>query len=129
VILPFWWIAKHPPSKPYGPLDIICFPCRKCTKDQADEFSVEYDNEVMHHPEILVVGSISTTELDSNLLDLVLDKFKQWMHLLSKEPAKRVPVPTHCSYAIDLNIGKTLPWGPYYALSEKELEDLREWLK
>jgi hypothetical protein len=41
VILPFWWIAKHPPSKLYGPPENICFPCKNCTKEKPDEFRVE----------------------------------------------------------------------------------------
>jgi hypothetical protein len=45
-------------------------------KKQADEFSIQYDNEVMHHHQALVVGSISTTEFDRNPLDSELDKFK-----------------------------------------------------
>jgi hypothetical protein len=84
VILPFWWIAKHPPSKPYGPPEHIRFPCKNCTKENEDEFSVEYDNKVMHHPEAPVVGSISTTELDCNPLDSVPDKYKKWTHKMSK---------------------------------------------
>jgi hypothetical protein len=88
VILPFWWIAKPPPSKPYGPPENIHFPCKNYTKETADEFNVEYDNEVMHHPEVLEVGSISTTEIDSNALNSVPDKVKKWAHIMSKEAAK-----------------------------------------
>jgi hypothetical protein len=129
VILPFWWIAKHPPSKPYGPPENIRFPCKNCTKEKADEFSVEYDNKVMHHSEALVVGSISTTELDCNPLNSVPDKFKKWTHIMSKEAAKRLPEHTPYDHAIDLKTRETPPWGPWYAFSEKELEVLREWLK
>jgi hypothetical protein len=77
VILTFWCIAKHPPTKPYGPPETIRFRWKNCTKEKVDEFSVEYNNEVMHHPGALVVGSISTTELDGKPLDSVPDKFKK----------------------------------------------------
>jgi hypothetical protein len=47
---------------------------------------------------------------------------------MSKEAAKRLPGQKPCDHAMDLKQGKNLPWGPLYALSEKELEVLREWL-
>jgi hypothetical protein len=97
--------------------------------EKADEFSVEYDNEVMPHPEALVVASISTTELDSNPLDSVPDKFKKWTHIMFKEAAKRLPEHIPYDHAIELKTGETPLWGPCYALSEKELKVLREWLK
>jgi hypothetical protein len=43
VILLFWWLAKHPPSELYGPPENIGFPCKNCSKDTADDLSVEYD--------------------------------------------------------------------------------------
>jgi hypothetical protein len=83
----------------------------------------------MHHPEALVVGSISNTELDCNPLDSVPDKFKKWTHIMSKEAAKRLPDRTPYDPDKDLTTGETPPCGPCYALSEKELEVLREWFK
>jgi hypothetical protein len=50
VILPFRWIAKHPPSRQYEPPKHIHFLCKNCRKAKADEFSIEYDNKVMHNP-------------------------------------------------------------------------------
>jgi hypothetical protein len=38
---------------------------------------VEYDNEIVHHPEALVVGSIETKESPTNPLDSVPEKFKK----------------------------------------------------
>jgi hypothetical protein len=49
VILPLLWIAQHPPCMLYRPPENVHFPCKNCTKEKAEEFSVEYDNEVMHH--------------------------------------------------------------------------------
>jgi hypothetical protein len=83
----------------------------------------------MHHPEPLVVGSISTTDLDYNPLDSVPDKFKKWTHIVSKEAAQRLQEHTPYEYAIESKIGETPPWGPCDALSEKVLEVLRESLK
>jgi hypothetical protein len=86
---------------------------------KANEFSIKYDNKGMHNPEVLVVESISTTELDRNLLDSVLDKFKKWTHIMSKEAAKYLPEHTPYDHTIDRKIGETRPWGPCVALSEK----------
>jgi hypothetical protein len=63
----------------------------------------------MHHPQSLVVASISTTDLDCNPLDSVPDKFKKWTHIMSKEPAKRLPEHTPYNHAIDLTTGETPP--------------------
>jgi hypothetical protein len=55
--------------------------------------------------------------------------FKTSTHIISNEAAKRGPEHTPYNYTIDPNIGKTPPWVPYYVLSDKELEVLREWIK
>jgi hypothetical protein len=48
---------------------------------------------------------------------------------MSKGAAKRLLEHIPYDHAIDLKIGKIPLWRPCYALSEKELEVLREWLK
>jgi DNA-binding PadR family transcriptional regulator len=48
---------------------------------------------------------------------------------MSKEAAKRLLGHKPYDHAIDLNQGENRPWGRCYALSEKQLEVLREWLK
>jgi hypothetical protein len=72
-----------------------------------DEIIVEYDNQVMHHPKALVVYSISTAELGNNPQDSVPDRFKNWMHIMSKAVAKCLLEPTSNDHSIDLKIGKT----------------------
>jgi hypothetical protein len=61
----------------------------------------------MYHPEAVNVGSVSTTESDSNALDSVYDKFKKWTHIMSNEVAKHLPEYTPYDHAIDLKPGKT----------------------
>jgi hypothetical protein len=112
VILPFWWIAKHPPSKPYGLPENIRFPCKNCTKEKADKFSLEYDTEILDHPEALVVGSLATTESNDDPLDSVPNKFKKWTHIMSKEAAKRLPGHKPYDHAIDLKQGEEPTLGP-----------------
>jgi hypothetical protein len=129
VILPFWWIAKHLRTKPYGPRQNIHFPCKNCTNEKPDEISIEYDNKVIYHPEALIVGSTSTSELDCNPLNSIPDKFEKWIHIMSKEAAKCVPECAPYYYAIALTTCIPSWWVPCYALSERELEVLRVWLK
>jgi hypothetical protein len=83
----------------------------------------------VHHPEVPVIGSIATTESQSDLLDSVVEKVKTWVHTMSNKAPKRLPEHPTYDHAMNLKAGKTLPWGPGYALSEKELGVLREWLK
>jgi hypothetical protein len=67
-----------------------------------EEFSIEYDNEVMYRLDALLVGSISSGELDSNQFDSVSDKFMHWIYIIYKEVAKYLPEYTSYNYAIDL---------------------------
>ena len=70
-----------------------------------------------------------TIESSNDRLDSGPEKFRKWTHIMSKEAAKRLPEHTAYDHPIDLKLGETPPSGPCYALSEKELEVLREWLK
>jgi hypothetical protein len=128
-ILPFWWIAKHPPNRPYGSADDIRFnQCKNCTRDQAIKFSPEMDSGVLGHPEVLVIGSISSND-DDNALSLVPSKFKKCTDIMTTEAAQRLPSHKPYDHAIDVQDGQHPPWGPVYPLSETELEVLRNWLK
>jgi hypothetical protein len=77
VILPFWWLAKHPPSKPYRLRENIRFPCPNCTKEKVDKFSLGYDTAILDHLEVLVVRSLTTTESNDDTQDSVPKKFKK----------------------------------------------------
>jgi hypothetical protein len=50
------------------------------------------------------------------------------MHIISKDAAKCLPEHTPYDHAMNLKTGETPPWRPCFAVSEKELEVLREWL-
>jgi hypothetical protein len=102
---------------------------RTAQKKPRTSVALEYENEILHNPEALVVGSFPTTESNNNPLDSVPEKFRKWKHTLSKAAAKRLPEHTPYDYAIDLKQGETPPWRPCYALSENELEVPREWFK
>jgi hypothetical protein len=66
----------HRPSKPHSPPENNCFLVTNCTKERPVEFNLEYDYQVMYHPEPLIVSSMSTTELHNNLLNSVPYRIK-----------------------------------------------------
>jgi hypothetical protein len=87
VILPFWWIAKHPPSRPYGsPNEIRFNQCKSCLALNANEFSLEIDSDVLDNPEALIVGSISSID-NENSLSLIPPKFNKWLDIMMTEAA------------------------------------------
>jgi len=68
-------------------------------------------------------------EEKSTTLDIP-DRYKQWSHLFREEEgAKALPKHTSRDHRIVLEEGKTPPFGPLYAQSEKELQWTREFLK
>jgi hypothetical protein len=105
MILIFSWIAKQPPIKPYGPLENMYFSGTNCTKKNVHEFRIEYNNKVMHHPEALVVGSISSTKLGDKPHDSVPEKVQKWIHIISKETAKYLLYHRPYDHTINFKIG------------------------
>jgi hypothetical protein len=104
----------------------------KCTKAQASAFLLRIDKRILTHPEASIIGHISmaTTKNElSEALEQVLEKFRKWINIITKEAADRLPEHKPYDYAIDIKEGETPPWGPVYALNEVELQTLREWLK
>jgi hypothetical protein len=128
VILPYWWMAKHQPCNLWGQGNEITFTTphclEKCTKANADAFSVKVDKRVLDHSEALVIGHISavaTKEELSEAIQLVPEKFRKWISIMTKETADRLPEHKPYDHAIDLKERETPPWGPVYALNETEL--------
>jgi hypothetical protein len=105
-------------------LRISGFPVKIGRKRKQINSSSEYDTEILDHPEALVVGSLVTTESNDDPLDTIPNKFKQWTHIMSKVATIQLPEHKPYDYAIDPKQGENPPWGPCYALSEKELEVL-----
>jgi hypothetical protein len=48
---------------------------------------------------------------------------------MTKEAAQQLSENNPYDWAIDVKDGETLPWRPYYALSEKKLEVQWDWLQ
>jgi hypothetical protein len=87
-ILPFWWIAKHPPNRLYGSADDILFnQCKNCTRDPALKFSLEMDSGVLGYPEALVIGSISSNDDDNALTESTKGDKKSWKWTLEMNKA------------------------------------------
>jgi hypothetical protein len=126
-ILPFWWIVKHPPSNLLSnPENIRFVQCQNCTEASLNEFRLQMDSNILDHPEAMVIGSISTKEDNIDPISLVLAKFRNWIHIMTKEAAAKLPEHKPYDHVIDIKDCETPPWGPCYALKEKGLEVLHE---
>jgi hypothetical protein len=129
MILPFWWIAKYPPLRPYSlPNEIRFNQFKSCSALNVNEFSLEMDSDVLDNPEALIVGSISSID-DENSLSLIPPKFNKWQDIMTTEAAQQLPDDKRYDHATVLKDGQQPPWAPVYPLSESDLEVLREWLK
>jgi hypothetical protein len=129
-ILPFWWIAKHALSNRLGdPENIRFVKCNKCTEPISKKFSLQIDSNILDHPEAIVIGSISTPDEKIDPISLVARKFRKWAYIRTKAAAAELPQHKPCDNAIEIRDGETRPRGPCYALSKKELQILRDWLK
>lgn len=62
-------------------------------------------------------------------VDLLPEEFKDFVDVFSPKEAERLP--PHRSYDHDIKLleGKTLPFGPLYAMSREELKVLKEWIE
>jgi hypothetical protein len=88
MILPFWWMAKHPPSRPYSsPNEIQFNQCTGCSAQNANDFSLEIHSNVLDNPEALIVGSIFSID-NQNSLSLILLKFNKWLYFMTMEAAR-----------------------------------------
>ena len=132
IFLPFGWITKHPPRGEWTTEDVRfdsagC--ARDCTKYEANEFSLTWDDEVAKDPSAKLIGYVATVQKQADPRDNVPAEFREYLDVMSQETVEALP--KHKSYdcQIELKNGETAPWGPIYPLSETELETLREWLK
>jgi len=131
IFLPYDWIVRHPPQGQWDSTAVrFTSPnCQaKCTKYEAAEFSLTWDEGVCLDTSARVIGYVSGVSTE-NPLEQVPMEFRQYLGVMSKELVDTLP--EHRSYdcKIDLKEGSTAPWGPIYPLSEVELQTLREWLK
>ena len=140
IILPWWWTLKHP--TPYlltGKSQDLLFDspkCINCTKEAVSEFTIEYDDSVATFGDgsdwVGCIGSLKVDDagkMEIDHIDRIPDYYKEWHSIFDGTVADVLPKHTSYDHAIDIQEGKEPPWGPIYALSETELEVLREYLK
>jgi hypothetical protein len=132
LFLPFWWIAKHPPQGAWDSKELrfthqSCL--ENCQRGQAEDFPITLDEEVATNEQARIIGYISAVSSDEDPIQLVPTPFREFLGIMGKEAAERLPDHRQYDCKIDLKEGESPPWGPLYPLSENELEVLREWLK
>jgi len=131
IFIPFWWVAKHPPQGEWEETQIRfnSLEClEKCTKHEADQFSLAWDETVSLEPAAQTIGYISTVSNDDSLGQVHVE-FRPYLDVMGKEITDALPKDSSYDCKIDLKEGSTTPWGPIYPVSENELQTLREWLK
>jgi hypothetical protein len=60
---------------------------------------------------------------------IIPEKLKQYVNVLGKELADKLPDHKPYDHAVDLKDGEQPPWRPMYPLNESELQALRDYLK
>jgi hypothetical protein len=136
IILPCWWMAKHQPNRFWGKPEEITldseFCKHNCTRAAAQEFSLTMDKDIVHHYDATVIGYVASVNPDPAEVDpttIVPEKFKQYVKVLGKELADKLPNHKPYDHAIDLKDGEQPPWGPMYPLNKTELKALQDYLK
>lgn len=116
IILPHWWLEMHQPAGFFGNPDKIQFPSEYCRANCTS------------HAVINQVASL-TDDKRPDTLEGVPQEFREFIPIMTKEAGQRFPDHQPWDHAIDFVEGKTPPWGPLYAMSEKELSVLKPWLE
>jgi hypothetical protein len=129
-------MAKHQPNKFWGkPQEIILDSkfCRyNCTRAATQESSLTMDKDILHHYNATVIGYITSVNPDLTEVDpitIIPETFQQYIKVLGKELANKLPNYKPYDHAMDLKDGEYLPWGPMYPLNKTELQALQDYLK
>ena len=113
--------------------------CKNCTAKAVSEFTVEYDKSVAYFwSDQECIGVLGTLRFDENVggqinveVELLKDvpwQYRDYQSVFNGQYGDELPPHRSFDHAIDMVEGKEPPWGPIYALSEKELEVLRTYL-
>jgi hypothetical protein len=85
------------------------------------------DKDIVHYYDMTVIGYIASVNPDLAEVDpttIVLETFQQYIKVLGKELANKLPNHKPYDHAIDLKNGEQPPWGPMYPLNKMELQVL-----
>jgi hypothetical protein len=141
VMLPYWWIVKHGAlsgvTEENDKLQFTSKHCHQhCTKAAVSSFSIEYDDSILKFGTdprwIGVIGSMHVSaahEIEVDWVERIPWQYRDFQTIYNGETANALPPHRSYDHAIDLKDGEQPPWGPIYALSEKELSVLKDYLK
>jgi hypothetical protein len=131
IILPYWWMAKHQPNRFWGKPEEITLDsefCRhNCTRAAIQEFSLTMDKDILYYYNAMVISYIALVNPDLAEIDLttiILEKFQQYINVLSKELTDKLPNHKPYNHAIDLKDSEQPPSGLIYPLNDTELQAL-----
>ena len=113
--------------------------CKNCTAKAVSEFTVEYEESVAYFgSDQQCIGLLGALRFDENLggrikvevepLKDVPWQYRDYQSVFNGQYSDELPPHRSFDHAIDMEKGKEPPWGPIYALSEKELEVLKTYL-
>jgi hypothetical protein len=77
------------------------------------------DKDILHHYDATVIGSMTSVNPDLVEVDrttIILEKVQQYVKVLGKELADKLPNYKPYDYSIDLKDSKQLLWGLMYPL-------------
>ena len=93
IFLPYWWISKHPRQGIWESEEIrFNSPVYQetCTRYEQEEFSLTWDEKVVHDPNTRVIGHISAVTTDDALASIP-GQFRPYLSIMSKEAADALP--------------------------------------
>ena len=124
LIIPGGWVlVQHPMTFDKEGIQVKEHEC-------SNPSGIIYDESIIYDPDARIIRSISFGEphTEDSLKEHIPSEYHQFIHLFTDEKGASLPPHRTVDYAIDLEEGKTAPFGPIYSLSEKELGVLREYL-
>ena len=97
------------------------------------EFPIDYDESVAYFGKeqkwVGVIGSLHIDEEENITLDMPREipwQYRDYKSVYNGQYSDEILPHWSFDHTIDMVEGKEPPWGPIYALSEKELQVLRE---
>lgn len=121
IILPQWWLENHQPLHFFDNTKKIQFASDYCRKNCT--------SQILQLPNLQSAVAAASQEDIQEALSLVPEEFREFVPIMTKEAGQRFPDHQPWDHSIDLVEGKTPPWGPLYAMSERELDALKPWLE
>ena len=143
ILFPWWWIITNPMqfvlTGKESDLKFNRPKCKNCTAKAVSEFTVEWDECVSFFGSdqefIAVLDTLHFEEKWGGQIDVEVEplegvpwQYRDYHSLCDGQYSDELPPHRSFDHALVMVEGKEPPWGPIYALSEKELEVLRTYL-